>query len=123
MVWSIDLDVLNTFPLLNVIRDSLLDYNPEAPVLQSENTDDEESSFTSNSGALLAVVFSSVGFLAVGSGAYYMFIAKKALESTMTGGDVEDLADLAVPKRKKKATAEGTQETTLDVKAQESLRM
>jgi len=31
MVWSIDLDVLDGFPLLNVIRDSLADYQPLGP--------------------------------------------------------------------------------------------
>jgi len=31
MVWSIDLDVLNGFPLLNVIRDALADYQPLGP--------------------------------------------------------------------------------------------
>merc|ERR1712046_239033 len=98
LVWAIDLDVLGEFPLLNVIRDSLADYNPlgDNPVDLDGSAANDSTEESGANTAIIAVLASGVGLAALAGGLYMFFQGVPSMPSL--GGLSKAIPEPSAPK-------------------------
>merc|ERR1712109_356577 len=117
-----DLDVLGEFPLLNVIRDSLADYNPlgDNPVDLDGSAANDSTEESGANTAIIAVLASGVGLAALAGGLYMFFQGVPSMPSL--GGLSKAIPEPSAPKLTDQGSMRKTHDSNLDCEDIDALK-